>query len=61
MARRPVGGCLDEGWEGEPPIRRDVRPDQCEGKSSHTQPRERIRRMAETIEGGEREGNSGIF
>jgi hypothetical protein len=31
MARRLVGGCLDEGWDGEPPIRRDVRPDQCKG------------------------------
>jgi hypothetical protein len=31
MARRLVGGWLDEGWDGELPIRRAVRPDQCEG------------------------------
>jgi hypothetical protein len=31
MSRRLVGGRLDEGWDGEPPIRRAVRPDQREG------------------------------
>ena len=31
MSRRLVGGWLDEGWDGEPPIRRAVRPDQREG------------------------------
>jgi hypothetical protein len=61
MARRLVGRCLDEGWEGEPPIRRDVRLDQTRGESCHTRPRERIWRAAKTIEGGRREGNSGDF
>jgi hypothetical protein len=49
MPRRLVGGWLNDGWDGEPPIRRAVRPDQTRGESRHTQPRERIRREVEAI------------
>jgi hypothetical protein len=45
-----VGGRLNGGWDGEPPIQGAVRPDQTRGESCHTRPRERIWRAAETIE-----------
>jgi hypothetical protein len=31
MSRRLVSERLDEGWDGEPPVRRAVRPDRREG------------------------------
>jgi hypothetical protein len=61
MPRRLVGGRLNGGWDGEPPIHGAVRPDQTRGESCHTRPRERIWRAAGTIERGRREGNSGDF
>jgi hypothetical protein len=58
MPRRLVGGRLNGGWDGEPPIHGAVRPDQTRGESCHTRPRERIWRAAETMEGEQTRGET---
>jgi hypothetical protein len=56
MPRRLVGRWINDGWDGEPPIRRAVRPDHTRGESLHTQPHERISREVEEIGNGQMRG-----